>query len=121
MDMMDFALLLMAVSGIAFVTMFVSGIVGAKMTAKHTQKDDNATEIILKGTVIEKNSEVYNPGSVGFKIEVPIEWVLFEDENGQRKRYRNVKVKDIFLAPGDKGMLAVRGETIYSFIRNKEQ
>lgn len=90
---------------------------GAKMTGDFVKKDDDKEEALVEGTVMEKTADVYNAASV----KKPYEWIIFMDQNGVRRKYRNLQTNEIILVPGDKGMLAVRGETIYGFFHEKPE
>lgn len=98
---------------------FISGLLGAKETGKEMKKDDGKEKVRLHGRIIEKYAETYDSGSVGIKVKVPMEWIVFEDDQGERKRLRNIRVAEIMLAAGDVGTIMFKGETIYCFERDK--
>lgn len=81
------------------------------------KEDDEKAEIVIEATVLSKMIEGSDGFSKFFGINNPIEWIVFESSNGNRVRLRNVKIKEILLSPGDKGILVYRGNTIYQFIK----
>lgn len=101
------------------VVSFVSAIVAAFAIRKESQKDDNAKEIRAHGKVLELRDDVFNPGAVGYKVSMPMDRLVFEDDQGNRIRLRNIKAKNILLAEGDTGIIVYRGETVYEFNRDR--
>lgn len=118
-DLQDLMIIIFVVGIFALIFMVSAGIAGAKIASNKAKVDDDKEEVILHGKILEKTTEKENAGSIGIKIEVITEWILFEDTNGNRKRLRNIKPNEIMLTPGDYGEVAVRGETIYSFTKSK--
>lgn len=93
--------------------------VSAVINLQSAKSDDNAEEKISEGKILEKNTESTGSSFLGGKNT--IEWVVFESATGKRKRLRNVKLKEIMLAPGDEGIMIYRGETIYGFIKKNTE
>ena len=73
----------------------------------------------MHGKILEKHDDEFKPGAIGIKASLPIEQLIFEDDQGNRIRLRNVKTKEIMLASGDTGRMTYRGETVYAFERDR--
>lgn len=116
-DFQDLMIIIVVVGVFALIFMIASAIAGAKIAANKMLSDDDKEEVVLQGKVLEKTTEKQNVGSIGIKLEMTTDWILFEDVNGVRRRLRNIKVKEIMLTPGDRGIMVIRGETIYGFTK----
>ena len=114
--MLKLSLLIMLIGFVVIIFISISGSIGASRTVGQVKSDDNKQEEKYCGRVLEKKTEIYDPGAIGVKIKMEIEWIIFEDEQGVRRRFRNIQ-RDILITAGDIGTLTVRGETIYSFQR----
>ena len=117
--MLKFGLMMMLIGCAVIIFVSFSGAVGAARATGQVKSDDNKPEESYCGRVLEKKTEIYDPGSIGVKIKMEIEWIIFEDDQGERRRFRNIR-KDIMIASGDRGIITVRGETIYSFQRENK-
>lgn len=117
---MDFMLKLFLLSVLAFVFLFVTimvaGVVKGTAAKRSEIQDDQKKEEVIHGKVVEKAVEGKNE-SFGVKVELTIEWIVFEKDDGKRIRLRNLSTNGILLAVGDKGCAVIRGETIYDFKR----
>lgn len=113
-EFMELMMTLTILAVIAYVVLMVTGIIKGKETTNMLKADDDKPEQLLRGRVLEKNTESKKEG-VGIEIAYTVDWIVFEREDGVRYRLRNLKPDEIILAVGDVGTLAVRGETIYRF------
>lgn len=87
---------------------------GAVSIITYIKSDDDKEESKAIGKIIEKKTE-----SHGIVYKLPVDLIVVEWENGIRSCLRNVKTKEIILAPGDAGTFTIRGETIYAFERKQ--
>lgn len=87
---------------------------GAVSIITYIKSDDDKEESKAIGKIIEKKTE-----SHGIVYKLPVDLIVVEWENGIRSCLRNVKTKEIILAPGDAGTFTIRGETIYAFEREQ--
>ena len=113
-ELMELCSILMVVGGIAFVAMMVASIYKGKQVADSQKKDDDMPMVKVRGRVLEKTSETRRH-SAGLEFEYTTEWIIFQQEDGTKKRLRNIVGKGIIIAAGEKGVLTYRGETIYDF------
>lgn len=91
---------------------------GALVIKKKVQADENLPAYEITGRVIEKMTE--QDGIAGI-LTFTVEWVIVEDEKGNREKYRNTRTKEIFISPGDYCKMTLRGYTIYEYARVKER
>lgn len=91
-------------------------IAGVLVIKKKIQADDNLPAQEITGRVIEKTTE--QDGVAGI-MTFTVEWVVVEDENGNRRKYRNTRKDQIYISLGDRCRMTVRGNTIYEYNREK--
>lgn len=108
LEMVLFGLVVFLVSAVIY---------GVATIKKKVQADDNLPEFEVTGRVIEKTTE--QDGVAGI-MNFSVEWVVIEDEKGNRRRFRNTRTNQIFISPGDHCKLTVRGHTIYGYTRVKD-
>lgn len=118
-ELLEISVIIMIVGGIAFVAMMAASIYKGKEVADDQKKDDNMPVVKVRGKVLEKTSETLRH-SAGLEFEHTTEWIIFQQEDGTRKRLRNIVGKGIIIAAGEKGTLTYRGETIYGFESESE-
>lgn len=118
-ELIELCSILMVVGGIVFVAMMVASIYKGKQVADSQKKDDNMPMFKVRGKVLEKTSETRRH-SAGLEFEYTTEWIIFQQEDGSKRRLRNIVGKGIIIAAGEKGVLTYRGETIYGFESESE-
>lgn len=91
-------------------------VAGVLVIKKKIQADDNLPAQEITGRVIEKTTE--QDGVAGI-MTFTVEWVVVEDENGNRRKYRNTRKDQIYISLGDRCRMTVRGNTIYEYNREK--
>lgn len=99
----------------------VGSLIGAVMIGivtikKKVQADDDLPEQEIVGRVLEKTTG--QEGVAGI-MTFAVEWVIVEDESGNRGKYRNTRTNQIFINTGDYCRMTVRGNTIYEYTREK--
>lgn len=106
--------------GIFFLVIVVLAVVAigvAYAMAKTVKEDDDKPAVRSKGRVLEKYVENRDANAIFAKLNLRIEWIVIECENGNRLRLRNLPANNIQLLPGDQGEFMYRGETLYRFDR----
>lgn len=102
---------------LAIVVLAVAAIGVACAMAKTVKMDDNKPAVRSRGRVLEKYVENRDANAIFAKLNLRIEWIVIECENGNRLRLRNLPANEIQLLPGDQGEFMYRGETLYRFDR----
>lgn len=93
-------------------------VTGVLVIKKKVQADDNLPAQEVIGRVIEVTTE--EDGVAGI-MTFTVEWIVVEDEKGNRKKYRNIRKNQIYISAGDSCRMTVRGNTIYEYSRVKER
>lgn len=101
---------------LAFLVTFIIAllILGVVVIKKKVQADDDLPAYEVTGRVIEKTTE--QDGVAGV-MTFTVEWIVVEDEKGNRNKYRNTQTNKIFVSTGDRCRMVVRGNTIYEYTR----
>lgn len=84
---------------------------------KKIHADDNLPSQEITGKVIEKTTG--QDGVAGI-MTFTVEWVVVEDEMGNRRKYRNTRKEQINIGLDERCRMTVRGNTIYEYVRVKE-
>ncbi|MBP3323785.1 MAG: hypothetical protein J6M16_06300 [Clostridia bacterium] len=119
-DISKYASLLFIIGIAVLILMFIFTIIKGSEKAKNLKSDNEKPAVVIIGKVLEKkiDNSKENWGFAEYKNNV--EWIIFEDAAGIRRRVRNTDPDHILISAGDTGKLTVRGETIYGFERDKK-
>lgn len=109
---------IMVISGIVFVVRFVNIMCKGIDAGRELRRDDGKYTEKVIGKVLEKTTDAQRVRGL-FEFSYTIEWFIIETADGNRRKIRNTKANEIFIAVGDSGEFTLRGETVYGFERGK--